>query len=636
MQLDATANVPGTFTYSPSSGTVLPAATHALAAAFMPADSTNYAAASSTVNLKVAQAAPAVTWSSAAPIAYGTPLTSAQLNATANVPGSFSYNPVLGSVPKAGAQTLSVAFTPTDATDYASASATVPLTVNQAVPVLTWPTPAPVVYSTPLGSAQLDATANVPGSFAYDPPQGSLSPLGANVLSVNFTPTDAIDYTSAGTSVSLNVNQATPRITWVPKDPIAVGAPLGPSQLDAIATAPGNGTTVAGTFVYTPAAGTIFNASGSQTLDVAFTPTNLVDYSSATSSLTLPVSSFGVAAWGDSLTLGNEGTTDQGVYPTDLASMLLLPVENLGVDSQTSTEIGVREGGVPTTVAVAGGVIPGSGGVTVTFPAGYEPVTVSGPPAGVPGTILGVHGVVKYSSGICIFTPSTPGSPVSAPGSPAFVVDTPYATYLPVFWEGRNNTQQGAQILSDLAAQVATVPSGQTYLILSIPNANFEAEWIGGAGYKEVLSTNNQLANIYGSHYLDIRHVLVESYNPTLITDVSDYSHDEIPTSLRAIRETATLADAIGSTDTTFTLSNVNGAPAMQQILTIDSGPNAENVEITAVSGNTVTVVRNFGGLDTSHSAGVPVVETDYLHLNAQGYQIVANAVAQFLSAYLN
>lgn len=580
---------------------------------------------------------PVITWTSPAPIVYGTPLSSTQLNATANVPGSFSYNPALGSVPKAGAQTLSVTFTPTDATDYVSATATVPLTVNQAVSVLTWPTPAPVVYSTPLGSAQLDATANVPGSFAYNPPQGTLSPLGANVLSVNFTPTDAIDYTSAGTSVSLNVNQATPHITWVPKDPIAIGAPIGPSQLDAVATAPGNGATIPGTFAYTPAAGTIFNASGSQTLEVVFTPTNSVDYSSVTSSLTLPVSSFGIAAWGDSLTVGNEGTTDRGIYPTDLASMLLLPVENLGVSGQQSTQIGVREGGVPTNVTVAGGIIPASGGVIVTFvPSAYTPVTEGGPFAGVGGTILGVHGVVTLSNGVYTFTPSTPGSPVSAPGNPAFVVDRPYASYLPIFWEGRNNIQEGAQILSDLAAQVASVPSGQTYLILSIPNANSPAEWIGGADYKEILSTNNQLANLYGSHYLDIRHLLVESYDPGLITDVSDYSHDVIPTSLRAIRGTATLADAIGPTDTTLTLSSVTGALGADEILTIDSGANAENVEIAAVNGNTVTVVRNYGGLNTSHAAGVPVTQTDYIHLNAQGYQIVANAVAQFLSAYQN
>ena len=36
---------------------------------------------------------PVITWTNPADIAYGTPLTGIQLNATANVPGSFSYTP---------------------------------------------------------------------------------------------------------------------------------------------------------------------------------------------------------------------------------------------------------------------------------------------------------------------------------------------------------------------------------------------------------------------------------------------------------------------------------------------------------------------------------------------------------------
>ena len=45
---------------------------------------------------------------------------------------------------------------------------------------------------------------------------------------------------------------------------------------------------VAGTFAYTPAAGTIL-AAGSQTLSVTFTPTDLVDYTVQTATVTLLV-----------------------------------------------------------------------------------------------------------------------------------------------------------------------------------------------------------------------------------------------------------------------------------------------------------------------------------------------------------
>ena len=66
-----------------------------------------------------------ITWSAPADITYGTALGATQLNATPNVPGSFVYSPVAGTVLNAGAgQTLSVTFTPTDAANYTGATAT--------------------------------------------------------------------------------------------------------------------------------------------------------------------------------------------------------------------------------------------------------------------------------------------------------------------------------------------------------------------------------------------------------------------------------------------------------------------------------------------------------------------------------
>ena len=59
-----------------------------------------------------------------------TALSATQLNATANVPGTFAYAPAAGTVLNAGTQTLSVTFTPTDGSDYNSATATVSLVVN--------------------------------------------------------------------------------------------------------------------------------------------------------------------------------------------------------------------------------------------------------------------------------------------------------------------------------------------------------------------------------------------------------------------------------------------------------------------------------------------------------------------------
>lgn len=644
-QLDATASVPGTFAYSPSLGAVLSAGSQTLSVTFTPTDTSTYATVTASVTLIVNPlATPAITWSAPAAITYGTPLSATQLSAMESVPGAFAYSPALGAVIPAGTQTLSVTFTPTD-TNHTVVQASVPITVNQAAPQLSWATPAAITYGTQLSGTQLNASSSVPGSYVYLPASGSVLTAGSQTLSVTFTPTDTTDYTNAATSVALTVNQATPHISWSPRSWLAVGAPLGSGQLNATANAPGSSALLGGSFVYTPPAGTTFNAAGPQSLSVTFTPSDRTDFTTAQTNINLTASVFGVAAWGDSLTCGCSGRT-RGPYPSELQEQITLPVLNLGVSGNTSTQIGVREGGVPTTVTIDGGIIPASGGVTVTFPscpndacADYIPVTPYGPAGGVSGTILGVHGTVTIDSTgtILTFTRTSSGSAVSASGAPSFVVDTPYANYLPVFWEGRNDFGATAQILSDLAGQVATVPPGQDYLVLSVININRPVEWYGVSGndlYQWVIPFNEQLASIYGSHYIDVRKLLVDAYDPTQATDVTDYQHDEPPTSLRALDQTATLANSIGPNDTTITLANESGIPGVTSIVKIDNGANAENVLVTAVSGKTLTVTRSFGGNQTSHAAGAPIEQDDEVHLNGKGYQVVANAVAQYLSAY--
>ena len=74
------------------------AGTHTLTASFTPTDSTDYNNATQTVSLVVNRATPTLSWATPAAITYGTPLSSSQLNATASVPGNFSYSPASGTV----------------------------------------------------------------------------------------------------------------------------------------------------------------------------------------------------------------------------------------------------------------------------------------------------------------------------------------------------------------------------------------------------------------------------------------------------------------------------------------------------------------------------------------------------------
>jgi len=95
----------------------------------------------------------------------------------------------------------------------ASTSSTFAEVINQAIPTITWPTPAAILYGTPLSSTQLDATASVAGTFAYTPAASAVLSVGNQTLSVTFTPTDTTDYTTATATVTLVVNPGPPTIT---------------------------------------------------------------------------------------------------------------------------------------------------------------------------------------------------------------------------------------------------------------------------------------------------------------------------------------------------------------------------------------------------------------------------------------
>lgn len=340
-------------------------------------------------------------------------------------------------------------------------------------------------------------------------------------------------------------------------------------------------------------------------------------------------------AWGDSLTNGNEGYIDQGQYPQDLERDIAVPslVINEGVGGQTSLQIGVREGGIPTQVTVIGQTIPSSGSVSVSFPAGYAPVSVSYHQ--VSGTILGVHGTVSMKGDGLIFTRDKSGDSVSTPDATPFLVDSTYTGggFIPIFWEGRNDPRDPEATANNISKQVAFEQSrtkssqSKSYLVMSVINGSFPGEAQGGNTYDYIITLNTQLAATFPGHYLDIRKVLVDNYDPSNAADVSDYNNDVPPTSLRAIQGTATLGAAIGASDTSFPLNVTAGYILPGYMLTVGTGADAENMRIASVSGDIVTVARGAGGNQEAHPAGSSAICTDLLHLNGKGYQVVADAV---------
>ena len=148
-------------------------------------------------------------------------------------------------------------------------------TATKATPVVTWANPADITYGTALGGTQLNATSGgVAGTFTYTPPAGTVLNAGANqVLSVHFAPSAPANYnTPADKTVLINVNKATPVISWANPAAITYGTTLGAAQLNA--TSGG----VAGTFTYTPPAGTVLNAGANQILSEHFAPSDAANY----------------------------------------------------------------------------------------------------------------------------------------------------------------------------------------------------------------------------------------------------------------------------------------------------------------------------------------------------------------------
>jgi hypothetical protein len=137
-QLNAKADMPGVFTYTPASAALLNAGTGLdLKVTFVPNDSAIYSRVTKLVKINVHKATPVINWSAPADISFGTALSDSQLNAGSNIPGTFIYNPAAGTVLDTGAnQILGTTFIPTDTLDYNSLSKSILISVNSSTGII--------------------------------------------------------------------------------------------------------------------------------------------------------------------------------------------------------------------------------------------------------------------------------------------------------------------------------------------------------------------------------------------------------------------------------------------------------------------------------------------------------------------
>ena len=205
--------------------------------------------------------------------------------------------------------------------------------------------------------------AAVAGSWSYTP--ASETNVSSTSVTGTFT-SSSPNYTNGTATGTLTISTAEPTITWPAPAAIPYGTALSATQLNATATS--NGATVAGRFVYTPAAGTVLNAGANQTLSATFTPTDTVSYTATNASVLLTVNS---ATQSIKFTNSNVG------YSTGVPS---------GPNSITMT---ATYGVPPLTLSALGG----ASGNPVTFALVSGPATLSGTTLSIVGA-----GTVKVTA----------------------------------------------------------------------------------------------------------------------------------------------------------------------------------------------------------------------------------------------
>lgn len=215
VQLNASCNAAGTFTYDPPTDTMLGAGEHALAAYFTPSDPTNWTDATDGVWLTVGKAVPAFTftitvpsilvgaslvWKYALDNPMGGPVT---YRLDSEVGEVISIDDYIFTVPDSGRWVFALR---AETNDFLAATSSDGVEIL-APAELSWATPAPITYGTALSATQLNATANVPGVFTYDPPDGTILDAGEHALAVTFTPSNPVQPAIFG-GVWLTVDKA--------------------------------------------------------------------------------------------------------------------------------------------------------------------------------------------------------------------------------------------------------------------------------------------------------------------------------------------------------------------------------------------------------------------------------------------
>jgi hypothetical protein len=263
--------------------------TNSVSVTYTPTNS-NYNTLTHMVSIVGNKTSPTITlWPTASAINYGQKLISSTLTITQpadDTPGTFAWTapntaPAANQGTGVGQGSYGVTFTPSVPANFATATGTVAVVVNQIAPtVSSWPTAAAITYGQTLGALTGGSSS---GAFAWTTDTSATLVAGPNDVSVTYTPTNT-NYSTATKNVNEYVNQATlTGITFPTASNITAAQVLSASTLSLLTgsgtapyTATGISASVPGAFAWSCSIGTDTCAAlpvGTTSQSVTFTPT---------------------------------------------------------------------------------------------------------------------------------------------------------------------------------------------------------------------------------------------------------------------------------------------------------------------------------------------------------------------------
>jgi len=419
-------------------------------------------------------------------------------------------------------------------------------------PVITWTAPANVVYGATLSSAQLNATANVPGTFTYAPALGAVLPAGSGQsLTAVFTPADPTSYRGATNSVSITVLPAPLSITAVSQSKV-YGAVL-PALTASYAGFVNGDTPVKLTVA--PALSTTATSSSQAgsypiTVNSAVSPNYAISYVSGT------------------LTVSKAGLTITASSKTKVYGASVPPL--------TANYAGFVNGDAVSSLSTAPSL---STTAAASSPVGSYPITANGATA-ANYTITYINGALSV----------TPGSLTVTADSKTKV----YGSGLPVL-----TASYAGFVNGDTVSSLTTAPSLSTTATTSSPVGSYPITANGAVGANYTIgSVNGSLSVTPASLTItaDSKSMVKGSAVPALTASYTGFVNADSPASFSTpvqLTTTATSSSLVGSypitasgaADADYVLTYVNG------VLTV-TAPSLVSLAVTAAT-NSVMVGQN-------------------------------------------